>query len=297
MSFTMKALGHTGASLLRLYGHIAPTGRGMYRLARGVVRLYGNELPRRYVTPWRVTLELDPQTYPDACMAFGVYELETMRLIRRVLRPGDHFVDGGANLGYFTSLAARCVGPTGRVDAFEPEPCNRARLIDHMRHNALLDIVRIHDTALGDASGTATLHRRDWINHGAASLFGGKAARPDEDEANATRVRIVRLDEAIDASPRLIKLDVEGAEVAALRGGMGLFDQEEPPWVLCECQPSHLKRAGTSPRELVDAIRSINSRYDVSVIGDRGAESRAVDVDALTRRGECNLLFRPRPRR
>ena len=292
----MKRLGDTAAGLLRTYGRVAPTGRGMYRLARGVVRLYGDDPPTRYTTPWHATLDLDPRTYPDACMAFGVYELETMRLIRRTLRPGDRFVDGGANLGYFTTLAARCVGPAGRVDAFEPEPANRARLQQHLEQNDLTEIVRVHDAALADAAGQAVIHRRDWVNHGAASLFAGETDRQPEHRATVTAVRTVRLDEAVDEPPRLIKLDLEGGEVDALRGARGLLESDDPPWVVCECQPSHLKRAGSTPRELIDAVCRANPRYEVTVVDSRGAP-RALDDDALAHGGERNLLFRPRPRK
>lgn len=302
----MKHLGDAAARLLRTYGRFAPTGRGMYRLARGLVRLYGSALPERYLTPWHATLTLDPRTYPDACMAFGVYELETMRLIRRTLRPGDRFVDGGANLGYFTTLAARCVGPAGRVDAFEPEPANRARLLHHLEQNGLDQIVRVHDAALADANGTATIHRNERVNHGAASLFAAQnptradhpVGQPDAvDAATAptasTEVRTVRLDEAIDRPPRLIKLDLEGAEVAALRGARRLLECDDPPWVVCECVPGHLKRAGSSPRELIDTVCAVNPRYEVKVVGGRGVP-RALDDASLNRGGERNLLFRTR---
>src|SRR5688572_26447674 len=109
--------GNLALGLLKAYSRIAPTARGGFRLDRLARRL----LPRRalqgdFTTPDRSTLHLDLSTYPDCCMAVGLYELDTYRALRRLLRPGGWFVDVGANIGYFTILAARWTGISGRVD-------------------------------------------------------------------------------------------------------------------------------------------------------------------------------------
>ncbi len=130
---------HLADATLRVYGHIAPTGRGMFRLARLARRLRPRSRWRDTFTVSGHALDLDLAVYPDCCMAFGVYELDTARWITRLLQPGGHFVDGGANLGYFTLLAAGCVGKAGRVDAFEPVPATRQRLTDHLNRNNLAD--------------------------------------------------------------------------------------------------------------------------------------------------------------
>src|SRR5215208_5948792 len=123
---------------LRGYSRIAPTERGGFRLAKLVRRLRKRELWRdTFLTPDGLRLKLDLSTYPDVSMAFGLYELDTARVIKKLLTRGDHFIDAGANIGYFTLLTANIVGPNGRVDAFEPHPLNRARLLDHLRENRL----------------------------------------------------------------------------------------------------------------------------------------------------------------
>src|SRR5258705_8911400 len=125
----MRFLGRSVMAALRGYSRIAPTQRGGYRLVRMGRKFVSQDQWRgTFQTPDATRLDLDLSTYPDCCMAVGLYELDTLKLIRRVLRRGDHFVDCGANLGYFTLAAARAVGPRGRVDAFEPDPINRARL-------------------------------------------------------------------------------------------------------------------------------------------------------------------------
>ena len=124
--------------LLHAYGRVATTERGGFRLAR---------LARRFVPRARwsgrfdvggLTYGLDLSTYPDVAMAGGVYELDTLRVLRRRLGPGTTFIDGGANLGYFTCQAAVW---GAKVVAVEPDPVNRERLTTNLAANGLSDRV------------------------------------------------------------------------------------------------------------------------------------------------------------
>ncbi len=277
---------------LRTYARITPTGRGGYRLVRAVRRLAPRStLVRQYRTPHGMRLKLDLSTYPDCTMAFGLYELTTARLIQRLLRPNDHMVDGGANLGYFTMLAAQCVGPTGRVDAFEPQPDNRARLVEHLRLNGLTDRVRVHDAALSDRAGTATIHyfgNTDRYNHGSSSLFDD----PDDPAVKKTTVPTVRMDEHLaGASPRLIKLDLEGAEAMAAAGMTGLLQGDPPPAVVTEFDANNARAAGVEPTTYIERLLAAQPAYGVWVIG---ARLKRIDPTPriMARLGQVNLLFR-----
>ncbi len=98
-------------SLARMYSRIAPTNRGAYALARWARGAIPAEKWRDcFETPAGTPLNLDIGTYPDCNMALGLYETETFSLLAKLLRPGSHFVDCGANLGYFTLHAAMLVG-------------------------------------------------------------------------------------------------------------------------------------------------------------------------------------------
>src|SRR5687767_1442698 len=134
-------------------------------------------------------------------MAFGLYELDTYRVIRRLLKPGMRFVDCGANIGYFTLLAAKLVGAGGRVDAIEPDPQNRRRLVENLRRNGMGDVVRVHDVAVSSRAATVTLYHPGRGNHGQASLFQSVG------EGEQYDVQSVRLDDLILDAPDLIKMD------------------------------------------------------------------------------------------
>jgi FkbM family methyltransferase len=276
-------------SALKGYSRVAPTQRGGYRLARLARRFVPREAWRgRFTTPANVSLELDLATYPDCCMACGLFELDTFRTLRRIVRPGDHVVDCGANVGYFTLQAARLVGPAGRVDAFEPDPLNRARLEANLAANAASGRVAVHAVAVSDEDGWATLYHPTETarNHGEASLFA-----PGDQPADTFSVPTARLDALLDRSPDVIKMDIEGAELAALRGATGLLKgQRAPQWVI-EHNVASAKAAGHRPGDLWRCLREQRPAYRAFWIGWRLAEFRTPEeIDAMGRQG--NILYR-----
>ena len=141
--------------------------------------------------------------------------------LARWLRPGDTFVDAGANHGYFSLLAAKLVGPSGRVVAFEPHRDACERLHQHLEQNDLPGRVEVCPLALSNRSGTATMYQ---AHHNAlASLVPGQSpVRHQVAFGNPFEVPTVRFDEwraQHAAGPiRLMKIDVEGAELLALTG-------------------------------------------------------------------------------
>ena len=279
-------------SALRAYARLAPTERGGYRLARLVRRFRSTDARRdTFRTPHGLTLDLDLNCYPDCTMAFGLYELDTARVMRRMLRPGDHFIDGGANIGYLTMIGAQCVGPSGRVDAFEPQPENRARLEANLRRNDLAARVRVHAEALSDNAGVATIHRfaGDQGNHGMASLFAGDGAAA----TTAVEVPTVRLDDALSGtSPALIKLDVEGAESLAIKGMTGLLKAPRPPAVILEHNPETLRRAGAASglSEPVRLLLATRDDWQVRVIAFGLPRIDPNDAPRWQRLRQVNLL-------
>jgi FkbM family methyltransferase len=280
-------------SLLRLYARIAPSERGGYRLAR-FARSLQNESDRRGIfrTPAGYTLDLDLETYPDVSMAYGLYEIDTARVIKRILKPGDHFVDGGANIGYFTLLAAKCIGPAGRIDAFEPQPENRARLIENLRRNGMEARVNVHAEALSDCAGTATIHRPldATLNHGASSLF----VHPESAQQKTDEVITVRMDEALaGTTPRLIKLDLEGAEPLAIAGMTNLIKNSPPPAIITELNTLTAQAAGASPTAAIDMLLAAQPAYNVYIIGWRRKRIDPASPE-LAKREQVNLLFEAR---
>lgn len=287
----MSVLSQLVEAAARVYARCAPTERGGYRVARLVRRARRRDRWLGvFTTPWDGSFELDLATYPDCCMAYGLYELDTARLIRGLLRPGDHFIDIGANIGYFTVMAARRVGEGGRVDAFEPDPENRARLIANLQRNGVESRVRVHDVALSDREGRAVIHRYAGgaMNHGCSTLH------PVPGEAGQMAdVRTARLDDVRPGvTPRLIKMDVEGAEPEVVAGMRGLLRGETPPAVIGEFNPTQAGHAGQAPGTWVRAALEAQPAYGVWWIGSWLCRVEASDAE-LSRLRQGNLLLRP----
>src|SRR5581483_3952589 len=84
------------------------------------------------------------------------YDLEGQLMLQRALRQGDRFIDVGANIGMMTLIAASCVGASGSIESFEPNPVAFGRLKEHVEVNHLSN-VKVHQAALADAPGTLEL--------------------------------------------------------------------------------------------------------------------------------------------
>jgi FkbM family methyltransferase len=153
---------------------------------------------------------------------FGEYEPNLTAFVREHLRPGDVFVDVGANVGYFSLLAARLVGEAGSVVAVEAAPSTFAALEANLARNGAVN-VRAVDAAAFDRETTLPIyHIPSEENTGGASVVHDVG--PQEALVRAAPLAAL-LGDAEIARARLIKIDVEGAEVAALRGLLPVIDR------------------------------------------------------------------------
>ena len=182
-----------------------------------------------------VPLELDLGERSQAHMFYGFYEPNEVAFLRRTLRPGQVFVDAGANVGYYTAVAAGVVGPSGAVHAFEPVPWLYDRL-QRLAERAGMIGFRIwpYQAALSDRGGETMIWVSQGSNIGWSTIVPGLMNQAED----CYIVPCMRLDEYFSGSgrypPDMVKIDVEGAELMVLRGMAGLFEAGLRPTVLCE---------------------------------------------------------------
>lgn len=204
-----------------------------------------------------------------ALYRYGV-DAPEIELVRRLLRPGDTFVDGGANVGLFTLVAAHCVGATGHVLSFEPASATRSQLIRNIALNRY-PWIDVRGEALAEATGSAAM--LSFVGDGAGlSSFAPAVCVGGVRE----QVSVTTLDDALGADAckvRLVKLDLEGAEVRALRGAPRLLDAG--PDLILEVEPGHLERQGTSDAELVSLLESAG--YRLFEIASANGDCRLID--------------------
>ncbi|HYE76542.1 MAG TPA: FkbM family methyltransferase, partial [bacterium] len=178
--------------------------------------------------PGGITVRLRPEMTSGPRMVYfnGRPEYHEMGFVEHYLRPGDRFLDIGANIGIFTLVAAKAVGAEGHVDALECVPRTLTWLEEHVALNGVADWVTIHRFAASDREGTLQFRAdRDGTNHILAE---------GEQGSQVLEVPTHRLDDVFHMQRfALAKMDIEGAEPMALAGSTLMLDAANPPvWIL-----------------------------------------------------------------
>lgn len=259
------------ASALRGHGVKARALRFMLsRLERGILRVPqgrggGLILDMRYI----------PVSHAHAgALASGNLESSVQEALVRHSQRGGVVYDVGANLGFFSMLAARLVGPDGRVYAFEPAPEN-AEAIGRNAELNLLGNITVIPKAVSARAGTARLQIVDDQSWSRLEEYG---EHPGTERV--LEVETVTIDALVDAGelppPALVKIDVEGAELGVLEG-MGSTIERHRPVIVCEL---HDTNHGFAAAMAAHSYRVVNLEGPEPV--DQGSDSHhALGLPAL----------------
>lgn len=204
------------------------------------------------------------QAYATCCE----WEQSTTKIFKKVVKEGNTVVDLGANIGYFTLLAAKLVGKKGKVYSFEPEPRNYNYLLKNIALNGY-DNVFATQKAVSDETGKAKLYICPYdTGHHTINQYGGiKANKPDliYDEKEFVEVEKIALDDFlkdIKQPINVIKMDVEGAEMLALSGMDRIIRESKNIKMFVEFFPLLIREMGGSPEEF---IRRLLDDYHFSI--------------------------------
>ncbi len=170
-----------------------------------------------------------------------------------LIREGSVVVDGGAFPGDFTIIASRFVGKTGKVYAFEPDPNNREYLVQMLKANGVNGNVEIVPKGIYGVN--------DKVDFSSNNVSSGIVKTLQNKNISDNRVSIdtITLDTFADAIGRkidVVKMDIEGAEISALRGASKLIATQKPSFMIASY---HLQPAGTPT--FVDLEKSLKSKY------------------------------------
>jgi FkbM family methyltransferase len=226
-----------------------------------------------------------------ALLRDGVYEEYETELLSNALHPGAVFLEVGAQIGYYALVAARAVGKTGRVVAFEPNPKNYTLLQRNVRENKFENVLAFQK-AVADAGGPMPLFVSP-TNAGDHRMYDTEEGR------GAVEVEAVSLDGFLRdkvTKVDVILLDVQGFELKVVNGMRGLLRENRGVVLFTEFWPAGLKGAGCRPEEYLELL--IGEGFELSVIDERARKLRPADIAGIMRRcqgtksGYVNLLCR-----
>lgn len=176
----------------------------------------------------------------------GEFEPWETELVKGEIRLGDTVLDVGANIGYYTLIFARLVGPRGRVYAFEPDPVNFALLRHNVALNGYRNVVLVNK-AVSDKVAKGSLYLSE-SNPGDHRIYDSADGRSSKSIAMTT------LDSYFHGQGQrinFIKFDIQGAEPMALRGMTKLLECNERLKMVVEFWPYGLAKNGASAAELL----------------------------------------------
>jgi FkbM family methyltransferase len=277
---------------------------------RGRIRLFGGWAARHQQDFAGYTFNLNPWTrlrwsgegLPDLLtqhlLLTGIYQEEVLYAIDSLLRPGDVAFDVGTHHGLMAILMASRAGPTGSVHAFEPNPHVHPLIARHAVLNGVQDILRVQPMGIGARESVLPFWAVEgtyaWNSSFTESFAGGS------DSVRVHHVPVTTLDTycaAHQLKPDLIKIDVEGGELAVLKGAKAILEAHHPV-ILLEMNPMSSGAAGTTPAAIDAFLRQLGYEGKVLTAHSLSRESlvrlpvyhadRHSDTDGL-----LNVAFLP----
>jgi FkbM family methyltransferase len=237
----------------------------------------------------RLYVKVDGSGIANALVTLGVWERIETASFTSLLKPGMTVLDIGANIGYYALIAARLVGPTGRVYAFEPDPRNCDLIKKSSQANGYTNLV-CFQAAVSKVTGRAGLYldSESWAH----SMSAGNITHP----AGSLEVDTVRLDDLfarglLGETVDLMKIDVQGAEALVCEGAAGLLRRARPT-LLMELEPKSLRNMGADPRRWLNSLHEYG--YAIRILDDDTGPCQLMSTDEILSvaemKGTVNIL-------
>jgi FkbM family methyltransferase len=186
----------------------------------------------------------------------GAYEVHLSAAFERYCTSGMTVIDVGANIGYYSLLASRLVGPSGRVIALEPNSENCRLLLSSLRLN---DITNVELLPVAADTSTGWAYYATHVGSNGGLIEGGELLSHP-----GTVVPTFRLDDLVEGPVGFLKMDVEGAEGRVVRGATRIIERDRPI-VTSELKDEMLQRvSGTTVAEYLGYFESLG--YTASLL-------------------------------
>lgn len=260
-----------------------------FRLQLRLASLFGRSV-KVSVMGNTLNMDLRDGALSSTIFAEGVWEPEETSFLQRTLRPGMVFVDVGANIGYYTVIAAGLVGSAGKVFAFEPDPRNFTLLQKNVAENRCQNVIT-DQKAIAASTHRLFLHRSS-ANFGDHRTYEPRVepAQAHGSKRSAVPVEALSLDDYFAGNPTdidFLKMDIQGSEYDALIGMRRTLRRNSDVTVLTEFWPTGLKQAGVAPHVFLDEVRACGFKiYRL----EQGETQEASDADILNRLSDDDYM-------
>lgn len=205
---------------------------------------------------------LDGEAWTGWFYAFD-FETQTRRAFEQITKPGMTVVDVGANIGYYTLLAAKLVGDKGKVYAFEPDPSFYMLLKKNIEVNGLSAVVEAFRLAISNQEKKATL----FLGKGVQSSLFNTPGTTDK----TVMVDVISLDKFFSQRDwpvvHIVKIDAEGADKFVLESMQDLIKRNRDIKIIVELNPNYLEHAGTSGEALLQQLVKLGFKQVRALFG------------------------------
>ncbi len=251
-----------------------------------------------YKTTGAVTMRDGQYIYPNSqdstitpfLIGAGLWEGEETALALALLEAGETVVDVGANVGYYTIILSRKVGPGGKVYAFEPEPTNFDLLMKGVSANGLTNVTA-EQLALSDSRGSLRLYL-------ASENKGDHRIAPAAESRESIEIEAIPLDEYLPPGTpvNLIKVDTQGAEGVILAGMRRVLADNPDIGLGIEFWPEGLQQVGGSAKKVLAHLTELGFDEVFEISEDERGVRRTSTAELLNQytvenQGQTNLVF------
>lgn len=184
----------------------------------------------------------------------GIYNYAQTNLIKKLVKRNNIVLDIGANIGYFTLIMAK---QAKLVHAFEPEDRNFQLLKKNLQLNKISN-VKLHNVAVAEKNGKTLLHLSE-TNRGMHRIYPSQWC-----SAGSREIETVKIDDIIHEAD-FIKMDIEGAELGALKGMTQLLKKCDVT-IIMEFHPPSIIEYGSKPSEIYDLLTSLGYNFNLTLI-------------------------------
>ncbi len=221
-----------------------------------------------YIDKWDTTVSQE-------LLLSGKWEEYETELFKKSIKKGDVVIDIGAHIGYYTLIAARIVGDRGRVYAFEPDPKNFHLLKMNVEENGYKNVILVNK-AVADTDGEMRL----FLN---AENTGDHRIYQSGDQRKSVNIEVITLDKFFKNKNKridLIKMDIQGAEVRALKGSQRIIKENDNLKILTEFWPRGLYLSGSSAQEYAKLLTK--HKFYLYDINEHKKTIKTINVKSLS---------------